>query len=263
MISKKKAKIVEQTLFDALGGKDNFAESHVQLIRSDKEDPDHNDLAFARLRISVMDPDVNKAGKLFSSGVVALALASIPGFSLTSPPGPGTPAIRHWPALVGADKITQMIRIGDQNIEIPLTIAGGASDPGPGSDTGFHARPLPEPVSFEGEQTRDMPLGRLFATRSGDKGGNANLGVWARDDTSYGFLFSYLTCERLKALLPDMAPYQIERYDLPNLRAVNFYIRGVLGHGVAASMRSDPQAKTLGEYLRAKNISVPLSILNQ
>ncbi len=254
-----KAKIVEETLFDALGGKERFAESDVQLIRSDKEDPDHNDLAFARLRISVMDPDVNKAGKLFSSGVVALALASIPGFSLTSPPGQGSPAIRHWPALVGANKITQMVTIGDQIIEIPLAVAGGASD----SDTGIYVRPLPEPMAFEEEETREMPLGRLFATRSGDKGGNANLGIWAKNDKAYQFLYTYLTCDRLKTLLPDMASYEIERYDLPNLRAVNFYIKGVLGHGVAASMRSDPQAKTLGEYLRAKTIAVPLSILNQ
>ncbi|MFZ1987020.1 MAG: hypothetical protein WAU91_21590, partial [Desulfatitalea sp.] len=105
------------------------------------------------------------------------------------------------------------------------------------------------------------PLGRAFATRSGDKGGNANLGIWGRTPEAYAFLQSFLTTERLKALLPDCAPYAIERYELPNLLAVNFYIRGLLGDGVAASVRSDPQAKTLGEYLRAKVVEMPASIL--
>ena len=250
-----KAAVVEESLFRALGGKENFSGVDVQLIRSDREDPDHNDLAFARLRISVMDPDTQKAGKFFSAKVVELALASIPGFTLTGPPGPGRPAIRHWPALVGADKITQTVTVADRIIEIP---------PAPEAED-VVAVPkvpaLPEKIAFDTENMREIPLGRLFATRSGDKGGNANLGVWAGEDLSYRFLCHYLTCGQLKTLLPDMGPYEIERYDLPNLRAVNFYIKGVLGHGVAASVRSDPQAKTLGEYLRAKLIEVPASVI--
>jgi hypothetical protein len=62
-------------------------------------------------------------------------------------------------------------------------------------------------------------------------------------------------------LLPDCAPFEIDRYELPNLLAVNFYLRGLLGEGAAASVRSDPQAKTLGEYLRAKIVEMPQSIL--
>ncbi|MFO7884230.1 MAG: hypothetical protein R6U68_05355 [Desulfobacteraceae bacterium] len=124
--------------------------------------------------------------------------------------------------------------------------------------SGSSMKPFPD----QGE-TREIPLGRLFAARSGDKGGNANLGVWAGTDQAHAFLSHYLTCDCLKTLLPDLEPFEITRYDLPNLRAVNFYIKGLLGHGVAASMRSDPQAKTLGEYLRAKIIPVPLSVLEE
>jgi hypothetical protein len=65
----------------------------------------------------------------------------------------------------------------------------------------------------------------------------------------------------LKELMPDCAPFDIDRHELPNLLALNFYIHGLLGEGVAASVRSDPQAKTLGEYLRAKVIQMPESIL--
>jgi hypothetical protein len=110
-------------------------------------------------------------------------------------------------------------------------------------------------------KTVKVPFGRVFATRSGDKGGNANLGVWAKTLEAYAFLREHLTTERLKVMLHDLEPYDIERYELPNLLALNFYIKGILGEGAAASLRMDPQAKTLGEYLRARVVEVPESIL--
>lgn len=271
----KKAAIVEKTLFNALGGKENFAETHVQLIRSDQTDPEHNDLAFARLRITVMDPDAGKAGKLFSAKVVEMALASIPGFTLTGPPSQGTPAIRHWPALIDSDRLSHLVHVNGEEIRVPQLpeiwakggdeaqamagLSAGGGDERQGDRNIGKGCDSPDP--YEGEQTRDIALGRLFATRSGDKGGNANLGVWAKTAASYGFLRYFLTPARLAALLPDLKEFEIQRYDLPNLLAVNFYIKGMLGYGVAASMRTDPQAKTLGEYLRAKTIPVPLSLV--
>ena len=107
-----------------------------------------------------------------------------------------------------------------------------------------------------------MPLGRIFGTRSGDKGGSANLGVWARTAEAFAFLNEFLSVEKLKALLPDLNEFEIERYELPNFYALNFVVKGFLGEGPAASFKMDPQAKTLGEYLRAKMIAAPESILN-
>ena len=124
----------------------------------------------------------------------------------------------------------------------------------------IHIEHEPIPVLPEGKKVR-VPFGKAFATRSGDKGGNANLGVWAKTPEAYSFLDAYLTVERLKQLLTDLRDYEIERYEMPNLLAVNFYIRGLLGDGVATSLRSDPQAKTLGEYLRAKIVELPEAIL--
>ena len=109
-------------------------------------------------------------------------------------------------------------------------------------------------------ETVKVPFGRLFGTRSGDKGGNANCGVWALTDDSYSFLHEFLTVEKLKALCPDLAAYDIERFELPNLKALNFYIKGILGTGAASNHRIDKQAKSMGEYLRAKMIDVPESI---
>ena len=114
----------------------------------------------------------------------------------------------------------------------------------------------------EGETVK-LPFGRLFGTRSGDKGGNANCGVWARSDAAYRFLHHYLTAAEFKRLLPDMAAYEVERYELPNLRALNFYIKGLLGTGTVSNNRMDKQAKSLGEYLRAKHIEVPAPLAEE
>ena len=106
------------------------------------------------------------------------------------------------------------------------------------------------------------PIGRVVGARSGDKGGNANLGVWARDDEAYDWVSWYLTERRLRELMPaETEGLDVHRYELPNLRALNFVIVGLLGRGVAASTRTDPQAKGLGEYLRAKHVDIPTTLL--
>ncbi len=103
----------------------------------------------------------------------------------------------------------------------------------------------------------ERPFGRVFGAISGDKGGNANLGVWAPDDAAFGWLDGFLTVERVRALLPETAPYPIERHRFANLRGLNFVIVGLLGEGVGASLRPDPQAKALGERLRAVVVDLP------
>jgi hypothetical protein len=248
----KKARIIEEALFDAIGGKEQFQVCNVQLIRSDKEDPATNEEAFAYLRITVLDKDQKKVDKI-SSKVVELALANIPGFAGTAPPAKGTPAIVYWPALVSSSRISQKVMLGEQEFVVESTPA----------DKGYKA-PAPLKVDIPAVptgKTVKVPFGRVFATRSGDKGGNANLGVWAKTAEAYAFLNAFLTTKRLKEMLKDLEPFEIERYELPNLLALNFYIKGILGEGAAASLRMDPQAKTLGEYLRARLVELPESII--
>ena len=112
-----------------------------------------------------------------------------------------------------------------------------------------------------GGPTRRAPLGLIAGARSGDKGGNANLGVWARDPAAFAWLDGYLTAGRLTELVPGTAGLRIERYRLPNLLALNFVVVGLLGRGVAASTRLDPQAKALGEELRAALADIPEALL--
>lgn len=250
----KKAEIVKDTLFDAIGGRDQFAVTDVQLIRSGKPDPPTNDEAFAYLRFTVMDHDAKKVARL-SSALVELALANIPGFALTAPPSKGTQAVVHWPSLVRGKYIRQTVSLPEGEIPVESVSVG--------EKTAEIKPSVPDIPDVPQGPTVRVPLGRAFATRSGDKGGNANLGVWAKTPSAYAFLREFLTVDKLKELLPDCAPFVIERYDLPNLLAVNFDIRGILGDGVAASTRSDPQAKTLGEYLRARVIEMPEAVIEK
>ena len=248
-----KAKLAEDTLFAALGGKESFGEVSVKLTRSDKEDPASNEEASAFLRVTVKDKDTRKVGRAFSSAVVEMALASYPGFTMTSGPSEESSYGVYWPALVPTAAIEQVVVAHDgSRIGVPPVAAGSKAEVTP---------PKAPDVRVPDGPTERLPLGTVFGARSGDKGGNANLGVWARSDAGYAWLAHYLTIEQFRELMGEARNLEVQRYELPNLRSVNFVIAGLLGEGVASSTRIDPQAKSLGEYLRAKVADLPVSLL--
>jgi hypothetical protein len=248
-----KARLAEETLWELLGGKQRFAEAHVSLRRGDRPDPRSNEQAFAFLTIAVKDSDPKKVGRAFSSKAVEMALASYPGFTMTSPPGKETPFGVYWPALVAADAVEQRVAIGGEILSIAPTAVP--------ADFRAPAAVAQPTGSVPGAPTRESPLGAICGARSGDKGGNANVGVWARSADAYRWLDDFLSVERLRALLPEARELDVDRFAFPNLLAINFVVKGLLGDGVAASLRSDPQAKSLGEYLRAKLVPIPISLL--
>jgi hypothetical protein len=119
--------------------------------------------------------------------------------------------------------------------------------------------PPPEPPSSG--RTRRAPLGLVAGARSGDKGGNANVGVWVRTDDAWRWLVHELTADRFRQLIPESGQLEVTRHVLPNLRALNFVVEGILGEGVAAQHRFDPQAKALGEWLRSRHLDIPEALL--
>lgn len=249
-----KAQIFTDSLFAHVGGKDKFDSVSIDLVRSDKENATRNEEAFATLRISVKSKDPKLAGRLFSAKIIELALASFPGFTGRSAPSAGGPFVIHWPALIDSVHITEYVHMNDAVHEIKPT-SQLEDDP-------FYAQKRPANIApLPGGDLTEIAFGRLFGTRSGDKGGAANIGIWAKDDASYAWLYHSLTVRRLKELMPDTAPFRIERFELPNVKALNFMIYDILGEGVAANDRIDGQAKTMGEYLRSRKISVPKSLM--
>jgi hypothetical protein len=248
-----KAKLIEDTFWPLVGGKEAFAEAHVALVRSDREDPESNEAAQAYLKITVKDPDPKKVGRAFSNRAIEMALAHYPGFHMTSPPTEESPYAVYWPALVPSALVEQAVHVGGETIAVaPVR---------PPADAAPVAPPAVALPPAPGGPTRRAPLGSVAGTRSGDKGGNANLGVWARRPDAYAWLAATLTPERLAQLLPECRGLAVERHLLPNLLALNFVIKGLLGEGVSSSTRSDPQAKSLGEYLRARHVEIPTALL--
>ena len=251
-----KAALVEEAFWVACPyGPGDFAAVDTKLIRTDKEDPASNEEAMAFWRLTVKDPDERKVGRAVSNAVIELALASIPGFTAVGGgPGPGKPYGVYRPAVVPAELVPQRVSILGGERTAVESVA-------PSAEVGVEPTPGPGVLSPEGP-TVDAPIGRVVGARSGDKGGNANLGVFARTDSSWAWLEGFLTVECLRELLPETAPLAVDRHPLPNLRSVNFVIHGLLQEGVAASTRQDGQAKSLGEWLRARVVPVPKALLD-
>lgn len=250
-----KAAWAEQELFGILGGRDSFAEVDTRLIRYDRPDAPANEQATAHLRVTVKDPDPRKVGRRFSNATMELALGGYAGFHTTTPPTAESAYGVYWPALVPAAAVEHLVVLPD-----------GTRRAIPRPDAGPGRRPEPRPVfppPVPAGPARRVPLGRVCAARSGDKGGNANIGVWTRDATAFAWLREYLTVDRLRALIPEAAGLPVRRYELANLHALNFVVAGLLGDGVASSARPDPQAKGLGEYLRSRHADVPVALLEQ
>jgi hypothetical protein len=248
-----KAELARSQLFGSLGGEDAFDEVDVRLFRYDKPDASQNADALAHLRVTVKDRDAEKVGRAFSNRFIELALASYPGFFITSPPAAETMFGVYWPALVAAELVTETVVLEDGR---RLVVAPPPRQPH------FEDDADPEPG---GEPdlgpTRRLPLGMAFGARSGDKGGNANVGVWARSANGYRWLEAFLTVDRFRFLVPETAQLKVGRYRLPNIRSLNFVIAGLLGEGVASSTRFDPQAKGLGEFLRSRVVDLPELLL--
>ena len=173
-------------------------------------------------------------------------------FGTAGGPGPGQPFGVYWPALIDSRLVPM-----DVVVDGKRTVVDSTSSMSPVSVE------IPEILSPEvpAGPTKERPLGVVFGARSGDKGPNANLGIFARSPEAYAWLDSFLSIEKLQELMPEARDRRIDRYKLPNILSLNFIFHGLLEEGVAASTRQDPQAKALGEYLRAKVVSIPESLL--
>jgi hypothetical protein len=251
-----KAAHATDLLFGQLGGVDRFDDVDVRLMRFDHRDAARNEEAVAHLRITVKDADEAKVGRAFADTTWELALGGYAGFHTTTPPSAASVFGVYWPTTVPPSVVTQTLHLPGGSAQAVQHTPGA---PTPTSVSGSRAA-APAPLSY-GDARVDVPLGRLCGARSGDKGGNANIGFWTRDDRAYEWLRRELTVERLRELLTEAAALEIRRYELPNLRALNFVVVGLLAPGVAATARPDAQAKGLGEYLRSRIVSVPAELL--
>ncbi len=244
-----KARLVGEQLAAAVGTQG----LELVLARTDHPDAGSTETASALLHAHLRDPDPARVGRAFSQAAVELVLASYPGATVTAPPGDATPVGVFTAGSVGQGEVAHVAVLpsGSPVVIPPPSVTGTVAAP---------RVPAP-PAPVGGGATLRVPLGTVVGARSGDKGGDANLGVWARTGPGYEWLHGYLTVAELRRLLPETAALDVDRYELPNLRALNFVIHGLLGAGVAASTRFDPQAKALGEWLRSRLVDVPANLV--
>ncbi|WP_306334903.1 acyclic terpene utilization AtuA family protein [Streptomyces sp. KL118A] len=252
-----KAALARAQIEDALDrAKSRPAEVRWELARTDRADAPTEESASALLRLVVRDTDADTVGRTLSGAAIELALASYPGFHVTAPPGKGSPYGVFEAAYVERGTVPHV-----------AVLPNGERTPVAGDTRSTETRtleppaPPPLPAPLPPGPTRRAPLGLVAGARSGDKGGDANVGVWVRSDDAWRWLAHELTVERLRELLPEAADLRVSRHDLPNLRALNFVVEGLLGEGVAAQARFDPQAKGLGEWLRARHLDIPEVLL--
>jgi len=250
-----KAQLVEKAFWKACPYRpEDFASVTARLVRTDKPDPQSNEEATAFFKLTLKDPDEKKVGRAISNAMIELALASIPGFtSVGGGPAGGRPFGVYEPARIPAGNVPQeVVILGGETHQVSSVIPDGPSS----------VTPAPAPTAAApGGPTRAIPLGSIAGARSGDKGGNANLGVFVRSDPAWAWLDAFLTTGQLRQLLPEAANLEIDRTRLPALRSLNFVLHGLLGEGVAAATRQDGQAKSLGEWLRARVVDIPEALL--
>ncbi|MFK0096762.1 acyclic terpene utilization AtuA family protein [Streptomyces sp. NPDC091040] len=229
------------------------AEVRWELARTDRPDAATEETASALLRLVVRDPEQEPVGRALSGAAIELALGSYPGFHVTAPPGKGAPYGVFEARYVPAEDVEHVAVLPDgtrRTIAHPVLT--------------LELRDVEQPdlpLPLEAGPTRRVPLGRVAGARSGDKGGDANVGVWVRGEDAWRWLAHELTVDRFRELLPETDGLTVVRHVLPNLRALNFTVHGLLGEGVAAQHRFDPQAKALGEWLRARHLEIPVTLL--
>ncbi|WP_435865793.1 acyclic terpene utilization AtuA family protein [Streptomyces virginiae] len=283
-----KADLVRSQLAETL---EDVADVAWTLARTDHADADTEETASALLRLVVRDPSPDRVGRALTSAAVELALGSYPGFHVTTPPGPAQPYGVFASTFAPATEVPHTAVLPDgTHLPIPAPPPEPAAFPAGSLEPGALSAPPPEPAAFsappafeargsgggapegvggaapagsgaEPRETVRAPLGALAGARSGDKGGDANVGVWTESAPAWHWLRDTLTVDRFQALLPETRGLAVQRHELPNLRALNFTVTGILGDGVASGHRFDPQAKALGEWLRARHLDIPVDLL--
>ncbi|MGV9388700.1 acyclic terpene utilization AtuA family protein [Streptomyces olivaceus] len=245
-----KAALVRAQLEPVLG---RVADVRWDLARTDRPDAATEETASALLRLVVRDADQQVVGRALSGAAVELALAGYPGFHVLAPPGKGAPYGVFDALHVPRNTVDHVaVRHDGRRVPVPdvqdTAVLRAVPEP-----------PLPRPLPPG--PVRRAPLGLVAGARSGDKGGDANVGVWARTDDAWRWLAHELTADRFRELIPEARHLPVVRHPLPSLRALNFVVEGILGEGVAAQARFDPQAKALGEWLRARHLDIPEALL--
>ncbi|WP_207844344.1 acyclic terpene utilization AtuA family protein [Williamsia soli] len=247
-----KAELAEELLWlQMYCGREDFDSVTTRLLRADRPNPATMNDAVSLFTITVTGKDRRLVGSL-SRAAVETGLATYPGAYFTTPPGAGSEFTVFWPTLLPVEAVQQHVELGGTTWTIPSP---------PTDDNAESIAPHFDYPSIPSGPFSEAALGTVLGARSGDKGGNATLGVWARTEDAHAWLRSWWNATEIHQLIPEAADCELRLWELPQLRACGVTIVGLLGRGVAANPNLDSQAKGLGEYLRAKHVPVPTALI--
>jgi hypothetical protein len=195
----------------------------------------------------------------FFARLNSLYLWSVPGFHTDSGAERALKPqrrVEYWPALLHVGQLTHTVTFEDgHTLEIPPHPRAAAAVRQP-----VHGEPQPAqaPTALA---TQRAALGRIAYARSGDKGGNSSVGIWAPDAKAWPWLRETLSTAMLRRLLPQAEDLEIVRHEFPHLRAVHFIVRGLLGRGGSTNLQADQVGKAVGEFLLARQLEIPVNLL--
>lgn len=249
----RKADAFERLFWERAGGRDAYLEARTDRFVDGQRR--------CLVRLAARSLNRERVGRTFSNAAVELVLASVPGITLASPPQDASGCGGVWATTIPHTMVRTTVDVDGASVpprKATSSQRGSLSarcrrSPVAGAKRRLYGAPVPAALSA----SPHARLGDVCGARSGDKGGDANVAFWVRDSRHYSWLLRTLTDEWLRRYLPEPFDGAIERYELPNVCAINFLLRGYLGDGAAASILLDPQAKFLGEQLRDVVVSAP------
>lgn len=262
-----KANKVAEAFWDSAGGRGLYEQALHQFVGWNAC---HAPLASCEpgevlVQFAVRDHDERKINSRFAPQIAPRVLGTVPGITYIADQGRprASEVIAFWPALVSREAVTERVLVGEEEIVV------GARDKGLGVSVTREVSPSPLPPSplpltpiGDSSRLRRVPLLRLCLARSGDKGDTANIGVIARSDAIYAWVLEHLTPAFVKRYFDDVCQGDVERYELPNLLAVNFLLRRSLGGGGTLSLLLDAQGKTYAPFLLAAEVEVPEGLIH-
>jgi hypothetical protein len=213
------------------------------------------------VQFAVRDQDERKINSRFAPQLVPRVLGTVPGITYIADQGrpKASEIVAFWPALVARQSVKPHVIIGDEELAVE-EVRGRGQGANAQRDT-RDLYPLPLPPHPSSDRTIRVSLMRLCLARSGDKGDTANIGVIARSEAIYAWMLEHLTPAFVKRYFDDVCQGEVERFELPNLLAVNFLLHRSLGGGGTLSLLLDAQGKTYAQFLLAATVEVPESLL--
>ncbi|KAI2814150.1 hypothetical protein CBS115989_8774 [Aspergillus niger] len=257
---KEKAELQRKQILDNLD-RSKFSQVTIDTYGSVPEDPLSQKDATVYLRHFVQAP-TKEAIQVFTEIFLFYGMQGYGGFHphmdfRTLAP---KPYVRYFPYRYEQSELKLRVHSDNKN---PIAVSPVQITAPFGGQKSYEAA-NPAPLASFGP-TKKAPLGSIVLARSGDKGGNANVGLWVRHDDEWPWLQSFLSTGSFKELLGnDYRPdYRVERFELPHLHAVHFVTYGILEEGVSSSSIIDGFAKSFGEFLRARKVDIPEQFLGR